>query len=344
MRKSNWVATFIGALIFLFALGISAQEKGAGAPAKRESLKLGWVKFVTTEWGIFVAPEKGFYEREGLDVQYVTFTRFEDLTAALTSGQVDVISGAYTTPIFARVERVPMKLIMAGHNTRDGYNNWYATLPNSKINSVKDLEGKTAQIFLKGSFAWTIATYHMTRHGVDLNKVNLIGLPFPESYAALKTGRADVATFIEPFFSLANKASREEFGAPLKVLWTFEEAMGMDDIVLATPGIVMEETIKKKPEALRRYVHAIIKAQQWGWKEENWDEVKRLIVKWTGMPAGTAQIMMLAPGSLNGRFPIDPYTGVGQLQRTQEMLKATGALKIDRFFSDNELFDKQFLP
>jgi len=63
-------------------------------------------------------------------------------------------------------------------------------------------------------------------HGIRA-KVNLIGLPFPESYAALKTGRADVATFIEPFFSLANKASREEFGAPLKVLWTFEEAMGM---------------------------------------------------------------------------------------------------------------------
>ena len=186
--------------------------------------------------------------------------------------------------------------------------------------------------------------YHMKRNGVDLNKVIRIGVPFPESYAVLRTGRADISIFIEPFFSLGNKASRKEFGAPLKVLFTSEDAMGMDDVVLATPGITMEETIEKKPEALRRYVHAIIKAQQWGWKEENRDEVKRLIVKWTGMPAGTAKIMMLAPGSLNGRFPIDPYTGVGQLRRTQELLKDVGLIKIDRIFSDDELFDKRFLP
>jgi NitT/TauT family transport system substrate-binding protein len=291
-----------------------------------------------------VAKEKGFYDRENLDVEIVFFNNPGDQNTALTSGKIDVSSGALVAPILARAQGIPMKMIMAGHNTREGYNNWYATLPNSKVKTVKDVEGATVNTVSRGFFSHAVAATYLSRQGVDLNKVNFVGLPFQDSYAALKTGRADLATFIEPFFSLANKQSREEFGAPLRVLFTFEDSLGMDDIVLATPGLVMEETIQKNPEALRRYVRATIEAQRWGWKEENRAEVKQIIVKLARVPADTTAISQLAPGSLTGRFPVDPFTGESQLQKTQQLMIDAGLLKIDKPYPDDLLFDKQFLP
>jgi ABC-type nitrate/sulfonate/bicarbonate transport system substrate-binding protein len=320
-----------------------APAPAAPAPRERLSLKYGLLVTVSTEWTPFVAQDKGYYDREGLDVEFVYFNNFGDVNTALTSGRVDVVLGALVSPILAKAQGVPMKLIMAGHNTREGYNNWYATLPNSKYKSPKDLEGATINVVAEGTFAWTIANTILHKNGL-LGKVKLVALPFPESYAALKTGRADVAIFIEPFFSLGNKLSQQEFGAPMRVLWTFEDAFEMDDIVLSSPALAMEDTIQKKPEHLRRFVKATLEAGQWGWKEENRNEVKQIIGKWTKTPPEILQVAMLAPATLNGRFPTDPVTGVGQLQRAQELLKLAGLLKTDRFFTDDELFDKRFLP
>jgi ABC-type nitrate/sulfonate/bicarbonate transport system substrate-binding protein len=138
---------------------------------------------------------------------------------------------------------------------------------------------------------------------------------------------------------MANQQSRADFGAPLRPLWSFEDAMEMKDVVLAVTGIAMEDTITKKPEALRRYVHAIVKSHQWGWKDDaNRAEVKRLIVKWTGLPADAADAMTLPPGSLNGKFP------AGQLRKIQELMIQTGLLKVEKLFSDDELFETRFLP
>ena len=138
-----------------------------------------------------------------------------------------------------------------------------------------------------------------------------------------------MAIFIEPFFTLGNKASIEEFGAPLKVIWNFEEAMSMDDIVLASPGLAMENTIASKPEALRRYVQATIEAQRWGFKTENWPTVRRLIGEWTTLTPELAADMMMPPGSLDGRFPVDiDGNGEDQLTRTQRMLIERGVLDI----------------
>ncbi|WP_292637423.1 ABC transporter substrate-binding protein, partial [Mesorhizobium sp.] len=43
---------------------------------------------------LWVAKEKGFFEKNGVDVALTTFNWDQDMTAALASGNLDVIAGA----------------------------------------------------------------------------------------------------------------------------------------------------------------------------------------------------------------------------------------------------------
>jgi len=346
MQHKKLAALVLGMMAVLLAAACSSDPTATAAPTQssgpaptptveRLSMKYGLLSFVSTEWGPFVAQSEGFYDRAGLDVEFVFTGGFGDLNTLLLAGEVDAILGAFTTPMLGRPQGQPVKLISAGHNTREDYNNWYAALPNSGIETLAGVRGKTVNLFAEGSFAWTIAHTYLDSNGL-LDDVDLVGLPFQEAYSGLVTGRSDVGIFIEPFFSLANEASIAEFGKPLNVIWTFEDAMGMDDIVLATPSLAMENTIATKTEELQRFVTATINAQYWGWKEENRPRVREIIAEWTNTDVAVINKAKLAPGSLNGRFP------AGQLQKTQQLLNQAGSLTTPPL-PDEDLFDMRFV-
>lgn len=348
MQHKKLAALVLGMLAVLLAAACSSDPTATPAPTQssgpaptptveRLSMKYGLLSFVSTEWGPFVAQTEGFYDRAGLDVEFVFVGGFGDLNTVLLAGEVDAILGAITTPMLGRPQGQPVKLISAGHNTREDYNNWYASLPTSEsgISSLDDVSGTTINMFAEGSFAWTVAHTYLDSNGL-LDDVELVGLPFQEAYPGLLTGRTDVGIFIEPFFSLGNEASIAEFGEPLNVVWTFEDALGMDDIVLASPALALEATIDSKTEELQRFVTATINAQYWGWKPENRARVREIIAEWTNTPVETHNKAKLAPGSLNGQFP------VGQLRRTQELLNQAGSLATPPL-PDEDLFDMRFV-
>jgi ABC-type nitrate/sulfonate/bicarbonate transport system substrate-binding protein len=348
MKHKRLAALILGLVAVFLVAACSSDPTATPVPTQssgpqptptkeRLSMKYGLLSFVSTEWGPFVAQSEGFYDREGLDVEFVFVGGFGDLNTVLLAGEVDAILGAITTPMLGRPQGQPVKLIMAGHNTREDYNNWYAALPTSEsgISSLDDVRGRTVNMFAEGSFAWTVAHTYLDSNGL-LDDVDLVGLPFQEAYPGLVTGRADVGIFIEPFFSLGNEASMEEFGEPLNVVWTFEDALGMDDIVLASPGLALEQTIADKSEELKRFVTATINAQYWGWKEENRPRVREIIAEWTNTDVALINKALLAPGSLNGRFP------KGQLLRTQQLLNQAGSLTTPPL-PDDDLFDMRFV-
>ena len=180
--------------------------------------KVGTTVGTATEWGVFAGIEKGFYEKEGLKVEVETFSNPGDVNAALLAGRLDAAVGSLVAPVLAKAQGVPLTMVMAGHNTRGEYNNWFAALPNSRVKTVQDLKGGKINTVSSSFFTHAVATSYISRQGVALGDVEFVGVNFPESYAALKSGRADVAAFVEPFFSLGNKASMEEFGQPMRVI------------------------------------------------------------------------------------------------------------------------------
>jgi NitT/TauT family transport system substrate-binding protein len=298
--------------------------------------KVGATVGTATEWGVFAGIEKGFYEQEGLKVEVETFSNPGDVNAALLAGRLDAAVGSLVAPILAKAQGVPLTMIMAGHNTRGEYNNWFAALPNSRVKTIQDLKGGKINTVSSSFFTHAVATSYISRHGI-LNEVEFVGMNFPESYAALKTGRADVAAFVEPFFSLGNKASMEEFGQPMNVIFTYEDSMGMDVVALSTPGLVTQDSITSKADSLRKYVKGTLAANNWGMKPENLNEVHGIIVKWTGAPEETVKASILPPQTLDGMFPAN------QLRVTQELMIQAGQLNIPTPYPDDQLIDTRFL-
>jgi NitT/TauT family transport system substrate-binding protein len=320
------------ALVAMAAVMACAQPQQQVAP-----FKVGTTVGTATEWGVFAGIEKGFYEKEGLKVEVETFSNPGDVNAALLAGRLDAAVGSLVAPILAKAQGVPLTMIMAGHNTRGEYNNWFAALPNSRVKTIQDLKGAKINTVSSSFFTHAVATSYISRQGVALSDVEFVGVNFPESYAALKSGRADVAAFVEPFFSLGNKASMEEFGQPMRVIFTYEDSMGMDVVALSTPGLVTQDSIASKADSLRKYVKGTLAANQWGMKEENLNEVHSIIVKWTGAPEETVKSSILPPQTLDGMFPPN------QLRVTQELMIQAGQLNIPQPYPDEQLIDTRFL-
>src|SRR3954447_24017009 len=79
--------------------------------------KVGTTVGTATEWGVFAGIEKGFYEKEGLNVEVETFSNPGDVNAALLAGRLDAAVGSLVAPILAKAQGVPLTMVMAGHNT-----------------------------------------------------------------------------------------------------------------------------------------------------------------------------------------------------------------------------------
>jgi NitT/TauT family transport system substrate-binding protein len=123
----------------MLKFGLVAAALAFGATiASAEPVKLGlqpWLGYGP----LWVAEEKGFFEKHGVDVELTTFNWDQDMTAALASGNLHVIAGATNGMISNFNQGVDQKgfLVMDLSFEAD------AILAGQDIASIANLKGKT---------------------------------------------------------------------------------------------------------------------------------------------------------------------------------------------------------
>jgi len=234
------------------------QSAAAAAGTPKDVMKLR-VGTATTpapalpESTLWLARDLGFYQKEGLDVEIVETNATPSVITAMRTGDVDVGSINYQDVIQLTATK---DLEMRAINSSNG-RNFFMIVGKSSIASVKELSGKSFAVSRVGGQDHALSTKVMAANGLNPDSVSYVSIGVPNIRAqALVANQVDATTL-----SLATWVTVQNEKA-IKVL------VNADDYFNAVPLVnkgsaVTTKMLAERPEALRRFTAAIIKASRY---------------------------------------------------------------------------------
>jgi NitT/TauT family transport system substrate-binding protein len=124
---------------------------------------------------------------------------------AVVSGDTDIAGSNLVSVLLAQGKDIPVKIIAPGTFVREERGQDFSAIlvaKDSDIRSPKDLEGKTLAVNTLKNIAELAAKASLAGQGVNVSKIELTEVDFPDMNAAITEGRVDAAFQIEPFVSL----------------------------------------------------------------------------------------------------------------------------------------------
>jgi ABC-type nitrate/sulfonate/bicarbonate transport system substrate-binding protein len=216
---------------------------------------------------VFIAVDKGFFARQGLDAKVVVRNTGPEISKALDAGEIDV--GA------ANVSNIPVAL-ERGLNVRAivGYvgssyskatdDNMLGILahPDSGITSIAELKGKRVGTTF-GSINDMYLVEILRKHGVPETAVNRINSTPAAMVPLFDTGKVDAMAVWEPYLTrMLDKVK----GARLLV-------RGGDRVCFCAAAHGKPEVIYRDREVTQKYVNAMAAAARFVRDPKNLDEV-----------------------------------------------------------------------
>lgn len=225
---------------------------------------------------VYVAYEKGFFEEEGLKLEIVdTVAGGATAVQMVSSGDVQgalLSTMALINAVGAGMPVIGVTDIQSAFEAAP-LEEFYVRA-DSGINSVADLKGKKIAINLvKSSFhyTWLMA---LENAGISADDVTFVNLSFDQQEAALMRGDVDAIGLMQPY---APKARNNK---ELKMLFDAVDVFGEKQFSEIFVNSVWAENNVEDAEA---FVKGIVKATKW--IQENQDEAKQIISKYTGIDA-----------------------------------------------------------
>ena len=193
-------------LEFFTACVLVALSVALASAADPKVLNLGWTG--GSNWTALpfrIAAERGFFDKEGLKVRYITFQGTNLMLTALLAGELDYVN---ILPFIAggAARGLPVKIVAAVTKSSG-----YAIVSKPEIDSLKGLKGKRIAINSFGSSADFAVYTALSRSGLDPNKdVTLAAISgSPDArFAALVSGSVDATVVNSP---LEYKAEQKGF-------------------------------------------------------------------------------------------------------------------------------------
>lgn len=203
-----------------------------------------------------LAYERGYFKEEQIDITFERFDNTADMVAPMSSGRLDVASGAPTLGFLNGALRgLSYKLVAdKGRNSKGhGFNAIVVRkdlVDSGRVKTIADLKGLRVASPSRNSpmeFQLDIA---LRSAGSKLEDVDIEQLPFPTMMQALSNKAVDAALLIEPFVATATKrqiATR---------LLGFDETSPNFQIA----GIIYSpEFTKNKPEVAKKWMVAYVR-------------------------------------------------------------------------------------
>lgn len=178
-------------------------------PASPVTIRIGRGKAAEEPlWLLKQKPDLAKHANRWYKLELVPFDSTETRLVALQAGDID---GATISPqVFVTgtargsLHLVALATIMKEAD-KGAFGTTFITKSSSGINSIKDLKGKKIGIVGLGTDPDYLAKAAVNEAGFDFAKdAKYIVLPFPAQAEALAKGQIDVATSVEPFYTLAH--------------------------------------------------------------------------------------------------------------------------------------------
>jgi NitT/TauT family transport system substrate-binding protein len=216
----------------------------------------------------FVALEKGFYARRGLNVTILASGGSADTVRTIGAGGADFGFADIGTMIVAKSRGTPVQAA-----AQFGYvGSTILWRDEGVIKGIKDLEGKSWAIS-PGQAQWYLMPAYCRINKIDFKAIKIQETAAPIQPAALATKKTD--------FIIMFRASNDEVAelaaskVGVKLQRVVMKDTGLD--IYGTSLIVKDEDVKKRPEFVRAYVEATLEGLRYA--RDNQEESLKILLK-----------------------------------------------------------------
>jgi NitT/TauT family transport system substrate-binding protein len=186
----------VASLAALAAIGLAAR-------AQAQDLTVGTIG-AASDAPLFIADANGYFAEQGLKVKFVRFDSAAKAIPSLSSGEIDVGSGATSAGLYNAVERgLGIKIVAdKARNTKNySFENIMVRsdlIDSGKVKSLKDFKGLKVAISAKGNSEDALINYALTKVGLSIKDIDPVYLGFPNQIAAYANKGIDASLTVEP--------------------------------------------------------------------------------------------------------------------------------------------------
>ncbi|MFC8514584.1 ABC transporter substrate-binding protein [Streptomyces sp. NPDC057257] len=185
--------------LLLAACGEDGGGSSNSAGNGRTKLKVAALP-LTDSAALYIARDRGLFEKEGLDVTIQPVQQSIQALPALSKGQVDVIASANYVTFLQADEKGTLDLRILAEGVRTAPHMMDVLVPeDSKIKTVADLAGKKVAVNILNNIQSLTLNAILDKQGVGRPVYRQIA--FPQMGPALERGQVDAVHAVEPFDS-----------------------------------------------------------------------------------------------------------------------------------------------
>jgi NitT/TauT family transport system substrate-binding protein len=323
--------TAVGLLIGLLALAVSAPGRVLGQGGPMLHIRVVHVPVLIFA-PLYVAIERGYFAREGLEVELISTPGGMSSFAVLASGRAEAVVGGLGAALFNAAARgLDFKVVGPAHLERPPLSTPLVVsrkaFESGEIRSVKDLRGKRVSVNVIGSATEFWLNAALLKGGLTMNDVQLESVNFPDVPAALLNGAIAAGMLGEPLATLA-----EDRGQIVRLSDDFINGVQVTAVYFS--GDFMRRHPQEAVGFMVAWLRACRDLSGDGFRS---DAVARIVEKYTGVPADVVK------RTHRPFFEPDGKMNVNDFARLQEYFKKRGLLTFDHPLAPTAYIDRSFV-
>jgi NitT/TauT family transport system substrate-binding protein len=283
----------------------ASQPSGAPASAYRPtplnppvSLQVGVVSS-SSDGGIFIAMDRGYFQEEGLQVETQQFQTGVDQIAPLGAGQLDIGTGAIAAGLYNAIGRgVPLRMVADKGSTPTPEWDFSALMvrkdliDSGQVKDYTDLRGLTITTSAPGNSTEVDVAKALEKGGLTLADINFTHMSFADMITAFQNRAIDAAIVIEPYVSRI-----EKLGTAVRWKGTLD-FYGNQQVAVIMYG---PKLVEEQQDVARRWMIAYLRGLRdyndaFGPKRQRRDEVVQTLIKHTPIKDASAYDEMRPAG------------------------------------------------
>jgi NitT/TauT family transport system substrate-binding protein len=320
LRRSQSIRPWRVAMMALLLLAAPGRVVSAAEPPTKVTVA---ILYLTSDAGIFIAIERGYFAEQGLEVELSRTTSLADVTALLATDKLNVGTGGATPGLFNAFRRGVAAEIVTDKSNQlppgeqsGGILVRRDLMDSGEIKTTADLKGRRIAVNNIQSTSLNYVMRALQQAALGRDDVKLVEMPFSQFIPALEKKAIDAAMIYTP---LNQTIERMQLARPLPEAQLAVTSKGDSfNIMLYSEGFA-------KTDAAKRFMVAHLKAQR---------DYLRAVQGKADMPAICAIVHKYVPAlpadcagmTFTG---VDPNGGVNiqSLQRYQEEWLKLGLVK-----------------
>jgi NitT/TauT family transport system substrate-binding protein len=283
MKYTTNTLRSVSALLIIF---VCFSAIGCGPKAQNSHLKIGYLPIAEC-LPLYIAKEKGFFEKYGLEVELISISGGPTVFKELNANSIDIGFSNVVTLIQYNNAGENFKSVFGGtYETKEninhaiykrkGYKDSLMTVSNFGLNAQNNIEELMLINYLE----------HKGINVTDSVRQKFQAIPFPQMLSSLREGTIDYACLVEPFISLARRDSQA-----FEYVGNHYTALKENKILVAT-YVASELMISKNKKQIEAFIKAMTEATEYIKNNEEecriqllkYSKITEAIVKEIGLP------------------------------------------------------------